>query len=320
MNPADKTIQELTQSLHQSQETIEQLTKILFKSEKHSQLLERTFRWLAILFICFTLTVFYIGFDWVNQAQATADSGITPKTTPKPGTPKPEVQSCRQAMQLMMVKQAQDLMLTSLTLSKEMQQLPDSDQKKQMMAMNNQLGSKLNNIFPNMDNVFNDNSRIFCQIFLRVDNLTRKLSEFQPDWTVVRKALLQLLVKEINDTESPLYQAAKQALDYLKSHKAIIINDKNQITVLKASTVDNALSTYLAWGFMKGIASLNILDEIQKALKAVPKMDTSMKYMNANMEDMNAHMYYMMRNMGVMTSDMDSTLGRAGRNMPWMLW
>jgi hypothetical protein len=45
-----------------------------------------------------------------------------------------------------------------------------------------------------------------------------------------------------------------------------------------------------------------------------------MKYMNANMEDMNAHMYYMMRNMGVMTSDMDSTLGRAGRNMPWMLW
>lgn len=223
-------------------------------------------------------------------------------------------------MQLMMVKQAQDLMLTSLTLSKEMQQLPDSDQKKQMMAMNNQLGSKLNNIFPNMDNVFNDNSRIFCQIFLRVDNLTRKLSEFQPDWTVVRKALLQLLVKEINDTESPLYQAAKQALDYLKNHKAIIINDKNQITVLKASTVDNALSTYLAWGFMKGIASLNILDEIQKALKAVPKMDTSMKYMNANMEDMNAHMYYMMRNMGVMTSDMDSTLGRAGRNMPWMLW
>jgi hypothetical protein len=330
MNPADKTVQELIQSLSQSEQTIQQLTEILSKSEKRSQWLERTFRWLAILFICLTMTIFYIGFDWVNHAQATADvqpttaQPTTPKTTP-PGTPKQEEQSCRQGMQLMMVKQAQDLMLTSLTLNKEIQQLPQSQEKEQMVNMNKQLGDKLNSFFLNMNNIFNDNSRIFCQIFLRVDNLTRKLNEFKADWTVVRMLLLKALLFTKNKQEQagrtnqqdPLYPVAKLILNYLDEKKAITINDKNQITVLKASTVDNALSTYLAWGVINGLSSLK---EVLNALRSVPEMNTNMEYMNANMEDMNAHMYYMMRNMGVMTGDMDSTLGRAGRNMPWMPW
>lgn len=322
MNPADKTVQELTQSLSQSEQTIQQLTEIISKSEKRSQWLERTFRWLAILFICLTMTVFYVGFDWINHAQATADvqpttaaPAATPKTTPKPGTPKPEEQSCRQAMQLMMVKQAQDLMLTSLTLNKEIQQLPESDEKKQMVNMNNQLGSKLNNIFPNMDNVFNDNSRIFCQIFLRVDNLTRKLGKFQVDWPVVRMILLKRLDKIASGSnKSPLSQEANEILNSLRDKKAII-EDKNSHR-LKAfkqentADVDNALVAHLMLGIIKGLGSL---DEVQQVLRAVPEMNTNMEYMNA-------HMYYMMRNMGIMTYDMDSTLGRAGRNMPWMPW
>jgi len=335
MNPADKTVQELTQSLSQSEQTIQQLTEIISKSEKRSQWLERTFRWLAILFICLTMTVFYIGFDWVNKAQATAEvqpttaPAATPKTTPKPGTPKPEEQSCRQAMQLMMVKQAQDLMLTSLTLSKEMQQLPPSPDKDQMMEMNKQLGSKLNNIFPNMNNVFNDNSRIFCQIFLRVDNLTRKLGKFQVDWPVVRLILLKRLDKIVTDQEkqqdqrnqNPLFQEALEILTSLRNKQAIIEDkDSHQLKAFKpenTADVDNALVANLMLGIVKGLGSL---DEVLKALRSVPEMNTNMEYMNTNMIDMNAHMYYMMRNMGVMTGDMDSTLGRAGRNMPWMPW
>lgn len=323
MNPADKTVQELTQSLNQSEQTIQQLTEILSKSEKRSQWLERTFRWLAILFICFTMTVFYVGFDWINHAQATADVQPTtaPAATPKT-TPKPEEQSCRQAMQLMMVKQAQDLMLTSLTLNKEIQQLPESDEKKQMVNMNNQLGSKLNNIFPNMNNVFNDNSRIFCQIFLRVDNLTRKLGKFQVDWPVVRMILLKRLDKIASGSnKSPLSQEANEILNSLRDKKAIIEDkDSHQLKAFKqenTADVDNALVAHLMLGIIKGLGSL---DEVQQVLTAVPKMNTNMEYMSANMIDMNAHMYYMMRNMGVMTYDMDSTLGRAGRNMPWMPW
>lgn len=354
MNPADKTVQELTQSLSQSEQTIQQLTEILSKSEKRSQWLERTFRWLAILFICLTMTVFYVGFDWINHAQATANvqpmtaPAATPKTTPKPGTPKPEDefkyqrQSCQQGMQLMMVKQAQDLLVTSLTLNKDIQQLPANNPMTPMMtSMNDYLNEKLGSSFPKdkkemkeaFDKMFADNSRIACDTFVQVMNITRKLEQFKADWNIVRELLLQKLVSIRNgqdknrtnrkNQQDPLYPVAKEILEYLTKNKdnpAITIDETNKITVKRANMVDGALVSYLASGVMKGIASLNILGEIQRALKAVPDMNTNMEYMNTNMMDMNAHMYYMMRNMGVMTGDMDSTLGRAGRNMPWMPW
>ena len=324
MNPADKTIQELTQSLHQSQETIEQLTKILSKSEKRSQLLERTFRWLAVLFICLTMTVFYVGFDWVNQAQAT--SGKTTVETQEAATinqeessnPKDNFkyqrQSCQQGMQFMMVKQAQDLLVTSLNLNKEIQQLP---QDNPMAKMNNYLNGKLFGSLPNdnkamakaFDKMFADNSRIACDTFVQVMNITRKLEQFKADWNIVREILLEAL----NNTEKqdPLYPVAQTILKYL--HKKNAITHNGTLVRGKEYRVDSALSTYVVWGIMEGIAGLNNLDGIQQALKAVPQM-------NANMEDMNIHMYHMMRNMGIMSYDMDSTLGRAGRNMPWMPW
>ncbi len=331
MNPVDKNVQELTQSLHQAEETIQQLTQIISKSEKRSQLLERTFRWLAVLFICLTMTVFYVGFNWVNKAQATDEKPEQPKTTqteakpesssnqekPKPGTPKPEVQSCRQGVQLMMIKQAQELMLTGLTLGKEIQQLPPEDPMKKMYE---DLMKKLEGIQPNMDNVFKDNSRIACQIFLRVDNFTRKLDKFKADWPVIRKTLLLLLFK-LEKSESPLAKEISLILDYLQENQAIkkIVKKNGQVIlkVLKPNVVDNAFSTYLAWGVMVGISSL---DEIFQVLDDIPEMKNLMRQMNINMEDMNAHMYYMGRNMGIMSYDMDSTMGRAGRNMPWMPW
>jgi hypothetical protein len=327
MNPADKTIQELTQSLHQSEQTIQQLADIISKSEKRSQWLERTFRWVAILFICLTMTVFYVGFDWINHAQATSQPTVVPAKTSD------QRQSCQQGMQLMMVKQAQDLLVTSLTLNKEIQQIPQSPEKDQIVNMNNELGRKLNSFFPNMNNIFNDNSRIACDTLVQVMNITRKLEEFKADWNIVRKLLLQEFssvrdkqdqTDEQNKNEpnqrnqpDPLYPVAKEILEYLEDQKAL---DNKTVVKGKEYLVDSALASFLASGIMKGIASLNILGEIQQALKAVPEMRDNMEYMNANMIDMNAHMYYMMRNMGVMTYDMDSTLGRAGRNMPWMPW
>jgi hypothetical protein len=349
MNPADKTIQELTQSLHQSQETIEQLTKILSKSEKRSHLLEKTFRWLAVLFICLTMTVFYIGFDWVNKAQATAGKTTqltnAPANTQKIATTNQEEsnskenfkyqrQSCQQGMQFMMVKQAQDLLVTSLNLNKEIRQLP---QDNPMAKMNNYLNGKLFGSLPNdnkamakaFDKMFADNSRIACDTFVQVMNITRKLEQFKADWNIIRELLLKVLLKIEQQGQSnkpsaqgnqqdPLYPVAKTILEYL--HDETAIDDNGTLVRGKEYRVDSALSTYLVWGIMKGIASLNILGEIQQVLVAVPKMNTNMEYMNANMEYMNTHMYHMMKNMGIMSYDMDSTLGRAGRNMPWMPW
>jgi hypothetical protein len=356
MNPADKTIQELTQSLHQSQETIEQLTKILSKSEQRSQLLERTFRWLAVLFICLTMTVFYVGFDWVNKAQAT--SGKTTQLTNAPAETqetattnqkesnsrnkfKYQRQSCQGGMQLMMVKQAKDLLVTGLNLDKKINQLPqDNPMRNPMTMMNNYLNGKLFDMIPNSEEkmkekfnkMFADSSRIACDTLVQVMNITRKLEEFKADWNRVRSLLLNRLYEVKTDTDNkteskpkkqdPLYPVANLILDYLQKENAIKIKPdrKNPVDVKNPSRVDSALSTFMALGIMKGIASLNFLDDIENALKAVPRMNNNMRYMNANMEDMNIHMYHMMRDMGIMSYDMDSTLGRAGRNMPWMPW
>lgn len=70
MNYSDETIHQLTESLRKSDETIRQLAETLARSEKRYQSLEKIFRWGGVAVICLTLTVFYVGFDFVTQVRA----------------------------------------------------------------------------------------------------------------------------------------------------------------------------------------------------------------------------------------------------------
>ena len=72
--------------------------------------------------------------------------------------------------------------------------------------------------------------------------------------------------------------------------------------------------------FDAGAAIALFLGNMAKAMESVPQMHSEMQVMNAKMNAlpfMANEVAGMNAKMGVMTADMDSTLGRAGRMMPW---
>lgn len=72
--------------------------------------------------------------------------------------------------------------------------------------------------------------------------------------------------------------------------------------------------------FDAGAAIALFLGEIVKSMESVPRMHAEMQAMNAKMNALPFlanEVAGMNAKMGVMTADMDSTMGRAGRMMPW---
>ena len=72
--------------------------------------------------------------------------------------------------------------------------------------------------------------------------------------------------------------------------------------------------------FDAGATIALFLGDMAKAMESVPKMQAEMQVMNAKMNAlpfMANEVAGMNAKMGVMTADMDSTMGRAGRMMPW---
>lgn len=72
--------------------------------------------------------------------------------------------------------------------------------------------------------------------------------------------------------------------------------------------------------FDAGAAIALFLGEIVKSMESVPRMHTEMQAMNAKMNALPFlanEVAGMNAKIGVMTADMDSTMGRAGRMMPW---
>jgi hypothetical protein len=72
--------------------------------------------------------------------------------------------------------------------------------------------------------------------------------------------------------------------------------------------------------FDAGAAVALFLGSMAKAMESVPLMHAEMQVMNAKMNAlpfMANEVAGMNAKMGVMTADMDSTMGRAGRMMPW---
>ena len=69
-----------------------------------------------------------------------------------------------------------------------------------------------------------------------------------------------------------------------------------------------------------GAAIALFLGEIVKSMESVPRMHAEMQAMNGKMNALPFlanEVAGMNAKMGVMTADMDSTMGRAGRMMPW---
>ena len=72
--------------------------------------------------------------------------------------------------------------------------------------------------------------------------------------------------------------------------------------------------------FDAGAAIALLLSDMVKSMDAVPRMHAEMQVMNGKMNALPFlanEVAGMNAKMGVMTADMDSTLGRAGRMMPW---
>ena len=72
--------------------------------------------------------------------------------------------------------------------------------------------------------------------------------------------------------------------------------------------------------FDAGAAIALFLGEIVKSMESVPRMHAEMQVMNTKMNALPFlanEVAGMNAKMGVMTADMDSTMGRAGRMMPW---
>lgn len=72
--------------------------------------------------------------------------------------------------------------------------------------------------------------------------------------------------------------------------------------------------------FDAGAAIALFLGEIVRSMESVPRMHAEMQAMNAKMNALPFlanEVAGMNAKMGVMTADMDSTMGRAGRMMPW---
>ena len=72
--------------------------------------------------------------------------------------------------------------------------------------------------------------------------------------------------------------------------------------------------------FDAGAAIALFLGNMAKAMESVPLMHAEMQVMNAKMNAlpfMANEVAGMNAKMGVITADMDSTMGRAGRMMPW---
>ncbi|MDM8568659.1 hypothetical protein QUF50_03935 [Thiotrichales bacterium HSG1] len=65
MNNSEASIRQLT-------ETVNTLANIVVKNESRYQSIEKSFRWMGIVFICTVLMLFYFGFTMVPQVQATA--------------------------------------------------------------------------------------------------------------------------------------------------------------------------------------------------------------------------------------------------------
>ena len=78
--------------------------------------------------------------------------------------------------------------------------------------------------------------------------------------------------------------------------------------------------THASPEFDAGAAIALFLGEIVKSMESVPRMHAEMQAMNGKMNALPFlanEVAGMNAKMGVMTADMDSTMGRAGRMMPW---
>jgi hypothetical protein len=89
---------------------------------------------------------------------------------------------------------------------------------------------------------------------------------------------------------------------------------KQMDLTMKPSTADDSMQAKSDMSLPDmGAMIMLMLHDMKVALELVPQMANDMRTMSMVAQDMN-------HKMTVITSNMDSTMGRMGRNMPWLGW
>lgn len=91
----------------------------------------------------------------------------------------------------------------------------------------------------------------------------------------------------------------------------------NEMLLQKLETQDPAISSIDS---LIGVSAALSLEDIALVLRMIPQMAEDMRHMRIYMDEMRASMRAMPgmgANMNIMRKDMDSTMGRFGRMMPW---
>ena len=119
--------------------------------------------------------------------------------------------------------------------------------------------------------------------------------------------------------------AQQQAAPALAERDALLamLSEEERKNLAEFEARIHWLSSYMKHNpdFNAGAAVALFLSEVADGMAAVPKMHREMQVMNARMAAVPAMVVEMQAinsKLAVMTGAMDSTMGRAGRMMPWM--
>jgi methyl-accepting chemotaxis protein len=330
MNNSYETIYELAKpkSICQSDEMAQKLNKTLVKSEVVISLLKRLFTGGVLLSL--TTVIFYIGFAFANKVQA--EDVPTVLQANAQTTEKDMQQTMLNALvnisnSMTAINDKMGKMLQGMQMGMEAMNRMDKKMGEMLQGMESMqdisiLAKTMNEThavqeLATLANSMNQSLPKISRIGEVVESLWK--NETVPMLTVTREALFELGKRE--SMENPaIAQTIKDVGNAVKEAAK-----DNHIDTDKLFLEDAVLLTYMAWEAAKGLGSLDdTLEEmpyISKFMEQMKDMMGNMMSMMGNMSnnitDMNRHMYNMNGNMATMTRDIDSTMGRMGRWMPW---
>ncbi len=299
------------ESLHHLTETVNTLAKVVAKQESRYLSLEKTFKWVAIAFICLTLMVFYIGFNRVSTVQA--GIGEVKPVIPaieRIATVMERIVNILPEQALSNSEQGMELFTTSvhdvLILLKRIKE--DSDLLRQQAQANQGTGliqtleksptlKEGSTLVANLNHALTQlgQSPILKEAGTLVTHLNHSLTQLE------QSTLLQ-------DTDTLIKQLKQASAKFEKSQLLQSIEDA-AILIHRLKLDSDSLRERLKVGERSGLFTYKYAEDIHRALVDIKVVLSAVPIMTEEVHQMNLKM-------GVMTHDMDSSMGRMGRMMP----